>query len=72
MNDKVFQRVKEERLLSKIFKNRCTSWIGHKIRHNELAANILEGPISRKKAMGRPLLQYLKSPEKQELTVIQQ
>jgi len=29
-----------------------------------LVANILEGAISRKKAMGRPLLQYLKQVTK--------
>jgi hypothetical protein len=30
-------------------KNRCHSWIGHTIRHNEFAVNILEGAISGKK-----------------------
>jgi len=30
----VFQRAKEERLLLKILKNRCHSWIGHTVRHN--------------------------------------
>jgi hypothetical protein len=35
-------------------KNRCHSWIGHIIRHNEFVVNILEGAISRKKALGRP------------------
>ena len=59
-NDKVVQRAKEERLLLKIFKNRCHSWIGHIIRHNEFVVNILEGAISRKKTVGRPRLQYLK------------
>jgi porphobilinogen deaminase len=48
-NDKVFQRAKEERLLLKILENRCHSWIGHTIRHNEFVVNILEGAISRKK-----------------------
>ena len=33
-NDEVFQNAKEEKLLSKILKNRCRSWIGHIIRHN--------------------------------------
>jgi len=59
-NGEVLQRVKEERLLLKIFKNRCHSWIGHIIRHNEFVVNILEGAISRKKTVGRPRLQYLK------------
>ena len=59
-NEKVFQRVKEERLLLKTLNNRCHSWIGHIIRHNEFVINILEGVISGKKAMGRPRLQYLK------------
>ena len=76
MNDEVFQREKEERLLLKIIKkkHRRPSWIGHTIRHNEFVANILEGAISGKKAVGRPRLQYLKSksPETQELTVPQQ
>jgi len=60
MNDKVFQRAKEERLLLKILKNRCHSWIGYIIRHNKFVVNILEGAIARKKAIGRPRLQYLK------------
>jgi hypothetical protein len=73
-DEEVFQRAKEERLLLIILKNRRHSWIGHKIRHNEFVVNILEEAISRKKAVGRPRLQYLKSksPETQELTVTQQ
>jgi hypothetical protein len=59
MNDKSFQRAKEEILLLKILKNRRHSWIGHIIRHNEFVVNILEGAISGKKAVGRPGLQYL-------------
>ena len=59
-NDEVFQRAKEEKLLLKILKNRRHSWMGHIIRHNEFAVNILEGAISGKKAVGRPRLQYLK------------
>ena len=62
-NDEVFQKVKEERLLLKILKNRSHSWTGHTIRHNEFVVNITEGAISgggKKKAVGRPLLQYLK------------
>ena len=59
-NGEVFQKVKEERLLLKFLKNRCHSWIGHTIRHNELVVNILEGAISGKKAVGRLRLQYLK------------
>jgi len=51
MNDKVFQRTKEEILLLKIFKSRRHSWIGHTIRHNEFVVNILEGAISGKKAV---------------------
>jgi len=58
-NEKFFQRVKEERLLLKILKNRRHSWIGHIIRHNEFVVNILEGAISSRKAVGRPRLQYL-------------
>jgi len=53
-NDVVFQRAKEKMLLLRILKNRRHSWIGHTIRHNEFVVNILEGAISRKKAVGRP------------------
>jgi len=41
-------------------KNRCHPWLGYTIRHNEFIVNILEGAIFRKKAVGRPQLQYLK------------
>ena len=34
--------------------------IGHKIRHNEFAVNILEGAIPGKKSVGRPRLRYSK------------
>jgi len=54
MNDEVFQRAKEERLLLKILRNRCHTRIGHTIRRNEFVVNILEGAISGKKPMGRP------------------
>jgi hypothetical protein len=60
MNDKVFQRAKEERLLLKILKNRRHSQIGHIIRHNEFGVNFFEGAISGKKDMGRPRQQHLK------------
>ena len=59
-DDEVFQRAKEERLLLKILKNNRHSWAGHRVRHNEFLVNIPEGAISGKKAVGRPLLQYLK------------
>jgi hypothetical protein len=59
-NDKVFQRVKEEKLLLKILKNVCHSWMWQIIRHNDFVVNILEESISRNKAMRRPQLQYLK------------
>jgi len=42
MNDEGFQRVKQERLLLKILKNRRHSWIGHTIRHNEFVVINLE------------------------------
>ena len=57
---KFFQRAKKERLLSKILKNRCQSWMGHIIRHNEFVVINLEGAIYGKQALGRPWLQYLK------------
>ena len=59
-NDEVFQRAKEDRLLLKIFKNRCHSWISRTIRHNHFVVNVLEGAIPGKKAVGRAWLQYLK------------
>jgi hypothetical protein len=34
-NEEDFQRVKEERILLNILKNRRHLWIGHIIRHNE-------------------------------------
>ena len=60
MNDEVFQRVKEERLLLKILKNRHHSWIGHTVRHNEFVVNIPEGAISEKKGRGNTLTTILK------------
>jgi len=59
-NDEFFQRVKDKSLLLKMLNNRCHSWIGHTIRHNEFVVNILGGTITGKKAVGRPRLQYLK------------
>jgi hypothetical protein len=53
-NDEVFQRAKEERLLSKILKNRRHSWVRHTVRCNEFVVSILEGAISGKRAVGRP------------------
>jgi len=47
---------RKKKLLLKILKNRCHSWTGHTVRHNEFVVNILEGAISRKKAVGRPRL----------------
>ena len=52
-NEKVFQRVKEERKLLKMLNNRRHLWIGHIIRHNEFVVNILEGAISGKKGHGK-------------------
>ena len=72
-NVEVFQRAKEERLLLNVLKNRRPSWIGHTVRHNEFVVSIPEGAIFGKKAVGRSRQQNLnKSPETQELTVIQQ
>jgi len=45
INNEVFQRAKEERLLLKILKNRPYSWTGHTVRHNVFLVNILEGAI---------------------------
>ena len=45
----VFQKVKKERLFSKILKNGRHSWIMRTIRHKEFVVNILEGAISGKK-----------------------
>jgi hypothetical protein len=60
-NEKVFQRVKEGRLLLQILNNRRHSWMGHIIRHNESVVNILERAISEKNTVGRPRLKYLKA-----------
>jgi hypothetical protein len=46
-------------IILKILKNRHHSWIGNRIRHNELVVNILEGAISGRKAMGKSGLQSL-------------
>ena len=59
-NGEVFQKVKEERLILKIIKNRRHSWIGHTFRHIEFVVNIIERAISGKRAVRRPRLQYLK------------
>jgi hypothetical protein len=58
MNDEVFQRRKQERILFKILKSRRHLWIGHIIRHNKYVVNILEGTISGKKGVGIPGLHY--------------
>jgi hypothetical protein len=55
-----FSKGNRRKITLKIFKNRCHSWIGHTIRHNEFVVNILEGAISGKRAAGRPRLQYSK------------
>jgi len=41
-NDEVFQRAIEEKLLLKILKTRCQSWIGYIIRHNKFVVINLE------------------------------
>jgi hypothetical protein len=56
-----FQRAKEGTLLLKILKNRCHSWTGHTIRHNEFVVNILEGAMSRKKGHGKTSNTILKA-----------
>jgi len=66
MKDEVFQRLKEERLLLKILKNRRHSWIGN-IIGRELVINILEEAISGGGggAWGKPCPKILKpSPQK--------
>jgi hypothetical protein len=60
-NGEVFQRAKEERLLLKILKNRRHLWLGHIIRHNEFAVNIVEGAISRNKGSGKTSTAILKA-----------
>jgi len=60
-NDEVFQRGKEERLFLKILKNIRHSRIGHTIRHNEFAVNILEGAIFGKKGRGKTSTRILKA-----------
>jgi hypothetical protein len=60
-NDEVFRRAEEDRSLLKILKNRCHSWIGHIIRHNEFVVNILERALSGKKGHGRISTTVLKA-----------
>jgi hypothetical protein len=60
-NDEVCQRAKEERLLLKILKNRCHSWIGHTIRHNEFVVNILEKGKYPEKGRGKTSSTILKA-----------
>jgi len=55
-----FSKGKRRKITFKTVKNRGHSWIGHTIRHNEFVVNILPRAIYRKKAVGRPRLQYLK------------
>jgi len=38
---------------NRIFKNRSHSWIGHTIRYNEFAVNILEGATFGEKGRGK-------------------
>jgi len=52
-NDEVFGTKKEERLLLKIFKNKCHPLIGHTIRQNEFVVHIIEGAIFGKKGCGK-------------------
>jgi hypothetical protein len=59
MNDEAFPS-ERRKITFKNLENRCHSWIGHIIRHNEFVVNILDEAISKKKAVGRPRLQYLK------------
>jgi hypothetical protein len=55
MNDEVFQRAKEERLILKILKNRHHLLKCNIIRHYECVVNILEGVISGKKGLCKDL-----------------
>jgi len=52
-NDEVFQRKKEEKLVLKIEKNGSHSRIGHIIKNNEFAVNIIEGAKSGRKKVSR-------------------
>ena len=61
MNDEVFQRAKEERLLLKTLEYRRHSWLGRTVRYNEFLVNILEGAISRKKGRGKASTTILKA-----------
>jgi hypothetical protein len=55
-----FFKGRKKKITFRILKNRRHSWTGHTIRHNEFVANIFEGAISGKKAVGRPRQKYLK------------
>ena len=43
--DEVFTKDERRKISFKNLKNRRHSWIGHTVRHNEFAVNILEGAI---------------------------
>ena len=60
-----FVKGKRRKIAFKNLKNRRNSWIGHIIKRNEFAVNVLEGAISGKKAVGRPGLQCLKQASRQ-------
>jgi hypothetical protein len=58
--DSFSSKIRMEHVFHPDLINRCYSWIGHTVRHNELVVNVLEGALSGRKAVGRPGLQYLK------------
>jgi hypothetical protein len=57
INNEVFQRAKEDRLLLKFLKNRPYSWTGH----NVFLVNILEGAIFGEKGSGKTSTTILKA-----------
>jgi len=57
-NDEVFQKTKEERLISKVLKNGGHSCIGPTVRHNEFVVNILERAIFGRKKKPWEVLDY--------------
>jgi hypothetical protein len=60
-NDEVYQSAKEERLLLKILKNRCHSWMGHTIGHNKFSKHPWRSNIHKKKGCGKTLSTILKA-----------
>jgi hypothetical protein len=59
-NEKILQRVKEERNIVHTIKRRKANWIGHILRRNCLLKHVIEGKLEGTGRRGRRRKQYLK------------